>query len=143
MTPSQIQLVQSALPFIAAEKEQVARLFYQRLFQLDPALRELFTGDMVIQGNKLMSVFGTLIAGLNRPEQLVPVLQAMGQRHVGYGIQDSHYATVGSALLWTLERCLSTNFTTEMRDAWIALFFVVSRTMIAGSRTGDVLRRAS
>jgi hemoglobin-like flavoprotein len=143
MTPSQIQLVQSALPFIAAEKEQVARLFYQRLFQLDPALRELFTGDMVVQGNKLMSMFGTLIAGLNRPEQLVPVLQAMGQRHVGYGIQDSHYATVGSALLWTLERCLGTNFTTEMRDAWIALFFVVSRTMIAGSRTGDVLRKAS
>jgi len=143
MTPSQIQLVQSALPFIAAEKEQVARLFYQRLFQLDPALRDLFKSDMVVQGNKLITMLGTLIAGLNKPEQIVPVLQAMGQRHAGYGVEDGHYATVGAALLWTLERCLGTNFTTDMRDAWIALFFVVSRTMIAGSRAGGELRKAS
>jgi hemoglobin-like flavoprotein len=143
MTPSQIQLVQSALPFIAAEKEQVARLFYQRLFQLDPVLRDLFKGDMVVQGGRVMSMLGTLVAGLNKPEQIVPILQAMGQRYAGYGIKDSHYATAGSALLWTLERCLGCNFTTDMRDAWIALFFVVSRTMIAGSRTGTELRKAS
>jgi hemoglobin-like flavoprotein len=142
MTPSQIQLVQSALPFIAAEKEQVARLFYSRLFQLDPVLRDLFKGDMVVQGDKMVSMLATLIAALNRPDQIVPVLQALGQRHAGYGVQDSHYATVGSALLWTLERCLSTNFTAEMRDAWIALFFVVSRTMIAGSRV-EPMRKAS
>ena len=142
MTPTQIQLVQSALPFIAAEKEQVARLFYSRLFQLDPALRDLFKGDMVVQGEKLITMLGTLIAALNRPDQIVPVLQALGQRHAGYGVQDSHYATVGSALLWTLERCLTTNFTPEMRDAWIALFFVVSRTMIAGSRV-EPMRKAS
>jgi hemoglobin-like flavoprotein len=142
MTPSQIQLVQSALPFIAAEKEQVARLFYSRLFQLDPALRALFNGDMIVQGDKMVTLLGTLIAALNRPDQIVPVLQALGQRHAGYGVQDSHYATVGSALLWTLEHCLTTNFTAEMRDAWIALFFVVSRTMIAGSRV-EPMRKAS
>jgi hemoglobin-like flavoprotein len=142
MTPSQIQLVQSALPFIAAEKEQVARLFYSRLFQLDPALQALFNGDMIVQGDKMVTLLGTLIAALNRPDQIVPVLQALGQRHAGYGVQDSHYATVGSALLWTLEHCLTTNFTAEMRDAWIALFFVVSRTMIAGSRV-EPMRKAS
>jgi hemoglobin-like flavoprotein len=142
MTPSQIQLVQSALPVIAAEKEQVARLFYSRLFQLEPALQDLFTGDMIVQGDKMVTLLGTLIAALNRPDQIVPVLQALGQRHAGCGVQDSHYATVGSALLWTLERCLTTNFTAEMRDAWIALFFVVSRTMIAGSRV-EPMRKAS
>jgi hemoglobin-like flavoprotein len=143
MTPSQIQLVQSTLPLIAAEKEQVARLFYARLFQLDPALRAMFKGDLTEQGRKLVSMLGTLIAALNRPEQIVPVLQALGQRHAGYGVQDSHYATVGSALLWTVERCLGAAFTADMRDAWIALYFVVSRTMIAGSRTDAGLRKAS
>jgi hemoglobin-like flavoprotein len=143
MTPSQIQLVQSTLPFIVAEKDQVARLFYARLFQLDPALRDMFSGDLTVQGQKMVTMLGTLIAGLNRPEQIVPLLSALGQRHAGYGVRDEHYATVGAALLWTLERCLGPDFTTDMRDAWIALYFVVSRTMIAGARAQATMRKAS
>jgi nitric oxide dioxygenase len=143
MTPSQIQLVQSTLPFIVAEKEQVARLFYSRLFQLDPALRDFFGDDLAQQGQKVVTMLGTLIGGLARPEQIVPILQALGQRHAEYGVKDSHYATAGSALLWTLERCLGSGFTAEMRDAWIAFYFVVSRTMIAGSRVVMPMRKAS
>ena len=143
MTPNQIHLVQSTLPFIVAEKEQVARLFYARLFQLDPSLRNLFAEDLTKQGQKLVTMLGTLIASLNRPEQIVPILSALGQRHAGYGVQDSHYASVGAALLWTLERCLGPGFTAEMRDAWIALYFVVSRTMIAGARAQATMRKAS
>jgi hemoglobin-like flavoprotein len=143
MTPSQIQLVQSSLPVIATDQDHVARMFYARLFQLDPALRTMFKGDMVVQGQKLVTILSTLIFSLNRPDQIVPVLQALGQRHLAYGVQDSHYATVGSALLWTLERALGPKFTPEMREAWIALFFVASRTMIAGSRVEYALRKAS
>ena len=143
MTPSQIHLVQSTLPFIVSEKAQVARLFYARLFQLDPSLRDMFKDDLSLQGQKVVTMLGTLIDGLNRPEQIVPILSALGQRHAGYGVRDSHYATVGSALLWTLERCLGPDFTAEMRDAWIALYFVVSRTMIAGARAQATMRKAS
>ena len=143
MTPSQIQLVQSTLAFLVSEKEQVAHLFYSRLFQLDPALRDLFSDDIAKQGQKVVTMLGTLISGLNRPEQIVPILSALGQRHAGYGVKDSDYATVGSALLWTLERCLGPDFTADMRDAWIALYFVVSRTMIAGSRIPATMRKAS
>jgi hemoglobin-like flavoprotein len=143
VTPSQIQLVQSTLPFIVAEKEQVARLFYARLFQLDPGMRDLFPADLVQQGQKAVTILGTLVGGLARPDQIVPVLQVMGQRHASYGVQERHYATAGSALLWTLERCLGPGFTADMRDAWIAFFFVVSRTMLAGSRVVVPMRKAS
>lgn len=143
MTPNQIQLVQSTLPFIVAEKDQVARLFYSRVFQLDPSLHDFFGEDLATQGQKVVTMLGTLIGGLARPEQIVPILQALGQRHAAYGVQESHYATAGSALLWTVERCLGAGFTAEMRDAWIAFYFVVSRTMIAGSRVVMPMRKAS
>lgn len=143
MTPNQIQLVQSSLPVIAADEEQVAALFYQRLFALDPALRGLFTSDMIVQGQKLVDMLASLIDSLDRADRIVPVLQALGQRHAAFGVKDSDYGTVGAALLATLERSLGRDFTPEMREAWIALFFVVSRTMIAGSRVEYSLRRAS
>jgi hemoglobin-like flavoprotein len=144
MTPNQVQLVQSALPTLVAMKEDVARLFYFRLFQLDPALRPLFKSDLGQQGQKLVAMLGTLISGLNRPEQVGPILRDLGRRHAGYGVQDRDYATVGTALLWTLERGLGAEFTVEMRDAWISAYFLVSRTMMDGGRTaGQALQKAS
>ena len=143
MTPNQVQLVQSTLPQLVAMKEDVARLFYFRLFQLDPALRSLFKSDLGQQGQKLMAMLGTLISGLNRPEQVAPILRDLGRRHVGYGVQDRDYATVGTALLWTLERGLGAAFTTDMRDAWIATYFLVSRTMMEGAKSAAPLQKAS
>ena len=143
MTPSQIQLVQSTLPQLVAMKEDVARLFYFRLFQLDPALRSLFKSDLGQQGQKVMAMLGTLISGLNRVDQVAPILRDLGRRHVGYGVQDRDYATVGTALLWTLERGLGAAFTTDMRDSWIATYFLVSQTMLEGAKSAVALQKAS
>lgn len=143
MTPNQVQLVQSTLPQLVAMKDDVPRLFYFRLFQLDPALRPLFRGDLGQQGQKLMAMLGALISSLNRPEQVAPILRDLGRRHVGYGVQDRDYATVGTALLWTLERGLGAAFTTDMRDAWIAIYFLVSRTMLEGAKSLADLQKAS
>ncbi len=46
-----------------------------------------------------------------------PHLEEVGRRHVGYGVRDAHYATVGNALLWTLEHGPHEAFTPEVRDA--------------------------
>jgi hemoglobin-like flavoprotein len=143
MTPTQVQLVQSTLPKLVTMKEDVARLFYFRLFQLDPALRPLFKSDIGQQGQKLMAALGTLISGLSRPEQVVPILHDLGRRHGAYGVQERDYATVGTALLWTLERGLGVAFTPDMRDAWIAAYFLVSRTMMDGAKAAVPLPKAS
>lgn len=46
MTPEQIALVQDSFKSVAPIKETAAELFYGRLFELDPNLKELFKGDM-------------------------------------------------------------------------------------------------
>src|ERR1044071_2408565 len=47
-----------------------------------------------------------VIAIVDRLEGLVPAVQALGRRHVAYGVTERHYETVGAALLWTLEKGL-------------------------------------
>jgi hemoglobin-like flavoprotein len=42
----------------------------------------------------------------------------LGQRHKGYGVTAAHYAPVGAALLWTLEKGLGPDFTPEVKAAW-------------------------
>jgi len=102
LTVRQKTLVQESFAGIAGIADDAAVLFYQRLFELDPSLRPMFRGDMAEQRKKLMQMLTAAVKGLDRLDQLVPVVQDLGRRHAGYGVEDRHYDTVGAALLWTL-----------------------------------------
>ncbi len=129
MTPDQITLVRQSFAKVAPIAPQAAELFYGRLFELDPSVRPLFKGDMKEQGRKLMGMIATAVANLDNLAAVVPAVQDMGRRHAGYGVLPAHYATVGTALLWTLEQGLGDAFTPDCRDAWAAMYGAVAGVM--------------
>lgn len=138
MTPNEIQLVQTSFAKVAPVAEKAAAMFYNRLFELDPSLRTLFKGDMAEQGKRLMAMIAVAVNGLNHIEDLVPAVQDLGRRHAGYEVQEPHYATVGAALLDTLETALGDSFTPEVKAAWGTVYGVLSSTMIeAAKNTGN------
>jgi len=134
VTPTQKTLVQDTFASIAPIADDAAALFYRRLFELDPSLRAMFRGDMSEQRRKLMNMLGAAVKGLDRLEQLVPVVQDLGRKHTGYGVEDRHYDTVGAALLWTLEKGLGPEFTPAVRDAWTSTYSLLANTMIEAQR---------
>ena len=134
MEPKQIELVQESFRKVLPIAEIAADMFYARLFELDPSLRKLFKGDMKRQGGMLMSMIASAVRGLKDPNALIPVLTALGRRHVGYGVMDAHYATVAEALLWTLEKGLGEDFTDETRKAWAAAYMLMATVMQQGAR---------
>ena len=130
VSAAQIALVQSTWKQVLPIENEVARLFYGRLFELDPALRSLFRStDLRDQGRKLTGMITTAVNGLTRLDSIVPAVQELGRRHAGYGVRASHYDTVAGALLWTLEQGLGESFTPEVRHAWISVYGLLSRTM--------------
>ncbi len=129
MTNEQKRLVQKTFAQIEPIAETAAGMFYNRLFEEDPDLRPLFKSDMAEQGRKLMDMIGTAVKGLDQLDNLVPVVQALGRRHAGYGVKDEHYDTVGSALIWTLEQGLGTDFTLDVREAWVTVYGILATTM--------------
>ena len=129
LTDTQIALVQKSFAVIAPIADDAAVLFYQRLFELDPSLKSMFKGDMTDQRRKLMQMLTAAVKGLQRLDRLVPVVEDLGRRHVGYGVTDQHYETVGTALLWTLEKGLGRAFTPEVREAWATVYGLLANTM--------------
>lgn len=129
MTPQQKDLVRSTWAQVVPIKEKAAELFYNKLFELDPSVKPMFKDDMAEQGKKLMMSINTVVNALDRLEPMVPILQDMGKRHKGYGVQDHHYATVGAALLWTLETGLGPAFTPEVKGAWTEAYTLIATTM--------------
>ncbi|WP_270935389.1 globin family protein [Falsiroseomonas oryzae] len=130
MTPDQTTLVQDSFRLIPPIAEPAAAIFYEKLFALDPGLRPLFAGaDMHAQGRKLMAAIGFVVANLRTPESLLPAVAELGRRHAAYGVRAAHYATVGTALLATLEEGLGPHFTPAVRNAWAAAYGLLAEVM--------------
>ena len=130
MTPQQIACVKDSWAAVVPISDQAAEVFYGRLFELRPDYRSLFTGDMRAQGTMLMSMLHTAVSSLDRLDAIVPAVQALGRRHVDYGVKDEDYAVVGEALLWTLQQGLGDAFTDEVRDAWTHTYQTLATVMI-------------
>lgn len=134
MDKETIQLVQNSWQKVIAIGPQAAALFYQNLFEADPGLKPLFKGDLQAQGKKLIEMITIAVNKLTDLDALVPVLQNLGKRHGGYGVQDSHYDTVGAALLKTLGQGLGNEFTQEIKAAWINVYQVMADVMKAAAK---------
>ncbi len=129
MSPDDMETIRRSFNKVAMLNGQVGLQFYDRLFALDPGLRTLFGDDIGHQADKLMATLGSAVRHLSNPAVLDASLKALGERHHGYGVLDEHYATVGEALLSTLEVNLGPEFTPEVQRAWIALYEMVVKGM--------------
>lgn len=129
MNPEKIELVQSTWAKVAPAADQVAVLFYGRLFEIAPEVKPMFQGDMAEQGKKLMQMLAVAVNGLPKLDAIVGAVQEMGVRHTGYGVEPQHYDSVGAALLWTLEQGLGEDYTTEVADAWTETYVTLSTVM--------------
>ena len=131
MTPTEVGLIRASWAAVEPIADTAASLFYARLFELDPAIERLFRRtDMAAQRKNLMQTLTVVVKSLDRLDQIVPAVQALGRRHAGYGVREAHYATVGAALLWTLEQGLGEAFTPPVRDAWTAAYGTLANVMI-------------
>jgi hemoglobin-like flavoprotein len=131
MESKEVALVQSSFAEVKPISEQAAALFYGRLFEIAPAVKPLFKGDMTEQGRKLMATLAYVVNGLANLPSILPAASALAKRHVAYGAKAEHYGPVGEALLWTLENGLGPKWTAETAAAWTKAYTVLSGYMIA------------
>ena len=107
MLPQQKLLIQASWAQVVPIADQAAAIFYQRLFETDPSARTLFgTADMTQQRRKLVQVLNVAVSSLDNLGALTKTVEDLGRHHAGYGVQESHYDSVGIALIWTLEQGL-------------------------------------
>jgi hemoglobin-like flavoprotein len=129
LTQEEIRLVQADWKLVVSNGLTAANLFYERLFDLAPKLRGVFPADLAEQKGKLIRMIGVAVNGLDDLGAIVPAVQDLGRRHVGYGVKPEHYATVGAALLWTLKGGLGESFDSAHEEAWGKVYQVLANTM--------------
>jgi hemoglobin-like flavoprotein len=124
----QIRLVQRSFGRAATRKRQMATLFFDRLFELDPTLRPQFSSDLDEQGRRFMRSLALIVSLLDKPAELQQRLHAMSHAHDSRLFEPGPLDTASAALIWALEQTLGREFTPVVRDAWqSACAAVISR----------------
>ena len=129
-----VALLKESFEMIVPNKDAFAHSFYERLFTDYPQTRPLFANtDMRRQEGSLMATLATVVAGVQRGDNLVPTLQQLGQKHKRYGASAEGYPLVGAALLETFHQYLGPRFTPAMQEAWEEAYEIISAQMIEGA----------
>ena len=135
--PDTHYLVQSSFEQIAGRREEAAGIFYAHLFETAPQTRPMFAGvDMAVQGTMLMNMIAAAVKGLDRLDELKPVLEDLGRRHASYGVSIEHYAAVEECLIHTISTIMGKDFNLDVRLAWTKIYNFIAETMIQASMAG-------
>jgi hemoglobin-like flavoprotein len=142
MTPEQIKLVKESFALVVPIAEDAGELFYNRLMEVEPSLVPMFPNGAREQGRHLMQAVTIVVHGLDHFEKLVPAIEALGARHLGYGVTKEHFTLGGEVLLWTLEQGLGAAFTPAVREAWATAYGALVATMQNGADKAQAAARA-
>lgn len=134
MTSDDIRLVQESWHKLEPVKEIVAELFYARLFELDPLLRNVCDDDRKDRHRRFTQVVNATVRGLAKVDMLLPAVREFGIRHPLPGEAEQHHANVATALLWMLDKALRREFTPEVKGAWIKAYGVLSQSVRDATR---------
>jgi hemoglobin-like flavoprotein len=130
MTPEQTNLIRKSFDAMWPMRRDIADLCYGRFFELAPDARDLFPSDMERQRLKLMDVIAALVGSLDQRALFESLVTYSGRQHARFGVQPSHYAAMGEALMWTFECKLGASFTPELRESWRALYATIQVEML-------------
>jgi hemoglobin-like flavoprotein len=133
MDDQQLALVKTTWQQVIPIADTAADIFYTKLFELDGSLRAMFPSDLTEQKKKLMQTLTLVINSIDNLPAVLPAVQTLGRKHVGYGVKPAHYQTVGAALLATLAVGLGAAFTPEVKAAWTAVYGTLSTAMMKAS----------
>ena len=79
---------------------------------------------------KLMDMIAALVGSLDQHALFQSIVTHSGRQHARFGVQPSHYAALGEALMWSLEYKFGASFTPELRESWRALYAEVEIEML-------------
>jgi len=144
MTPEQVGLLADSWNAVAGRREEIARVFYEVLFERHPELRVLFAGiDMTKQYEKFAGMIEELVGLQREPRRFVRSAVLLGQRHAAYGVTRDHYGPAGAALIEVFAAELGPAFTPAVREAWSDGYLLMSSIMCRAAERTPARRAAS
>lgn len=126
-----IAVVKSTIPLLAETGPKLTAHFYDRMFNHNPELKEIFNMSNQRNGDQREALFNAICAYATHIENLavlLPAVEKIAQKHTSFQIKPEQYDIVGGHLLATLDEMLSPG--QEVLDAWGKAYGVLAGVFI-------------
>jgi nitric oxide dioxygenase len=127
-----IARVKATVPALAEHGEAITLAMYARLFQ-DAHIKALFNHANQSSGAQPKALAGAVLAYARNIDNLgavLPVVERIAQKHVGYHILAEHYPFVANALLGAIKDVLGDAATDEILAAWGEAYWFLADILI-------------
>ena len=116
-----VEIVKSTAPVLAVHGVAVTTAMYERLFK-DEHIRDLFNhSNQGKDGAQVHALAGAILAyaqNIDNLGVLLPTVERIAQKHIGYNILPEHYPFVARALMGALADVLGDALTADITNAW-------------------------
>lgn len=121
LTAKTISLVKASAPALAQHGTAITKAMYARLFR-DAHIRELFNhanqGESGSQVHALAAAIVAYAQNIDNLSSIMPVVERIAHKHIGYHILPEHYPYVARALMDAIAEVLGDALTPELAEAW-------------------------
>lgn len=121
LTDKHINIIKSTIPLLENAGPAMTAHFYQRMFNSNPELQDIFNMSNQHTGRQQVALFEAIAAYAKNIENLsvlTSAVERIAQKHTSFNIQAEHYAIVGHHLIETLRELACEAFTAEVEEAW-------------------------
>lgn len=139
LSETTIQIVKASAPALAVHGTAITSAMYARLFK-DSHIRELFNhSNQGEGGSQVHALSAAIIAYARNIDNLapvVPVVERIAHKHIGYHILPEHYPFVATALLDAIREVLGDAATPELIQAWGKAYWFLANLLM--EREADI-----
>lgn len=129
-----VELLNRSFAQVKDRGSEFTAKFYSNLFTEYPEVEPLFANtQMEEQKKKLFDSLVLVVDNLQAPDVLSQTLKGLGTKHVQYGVLPLHYPMVGGSLLKTFDSFLGSDWTPEVKQAWVEAYTAVAQLMLEGA----------
>lgn len=121
ITDDQKAIILATVPILRENGVLLTRHFYQRMFNHNPELKNVFNMGNQQNNRQQTSLAMAILAyaeNIENPAVLMHALDGIGQKHISLDIRTEHYQIVGKHLLSSISEVLGDAATQEVLDAW-------------------------
>ena len=133
-------VIEATLPVVADHIQEIARRFYDHLFEQHPELNDgVFNRGNQAEGSQQVALAGSVAvfasALLKTPEQLPEtLLSRIAHKHASLGITPAQYDVVHEHLFWAIVDVLGDAVTPEVAAAWDEVYCLMAYALIHTER---------
>eukprot|EP01084_Bolivina_argentea_P013649 25609_1 len=132
LSQSDIETVSESWTKVQKVLDVAVTSFYKDLISSKAEVRNLFSkSDMAAQANKLVRAVGSVIALLHNLEDLIPVLEELGRRHVYYNVRPKHFKYLKLAWFNMLKNSLGIQWNDSLSKSWSRIWKYITTIMKA------------